>query len=73
MTKYMFISFLFVLATVTGCSEFEKEMMIKKQYMEDYPFTICDENESLLICDSADLTNCHGYLKDKPIILEEDL
>ena len=69
----MFVAFLFVLATVTGCDEFEREMMIKKQNMEGYPFTMCDENESLLICDSAELTNCHGYLKDKPLMLEEDL
>jgi hypothetical protein len=41
--------------------------------MEGYPFTMCDENESLLVCDSAELTNCWGYLEDKPIILGEDL
>jgi len=73
MTKYMFISFLFVLATVTGCAELERELIIKRQNIEEYPFTLCDENESLLICDSAELTNCHGYLKDKPLMLEEDL
>jgi hypothetical protein len=33
---------------------------------------LCDKNESLLICDSADLNNCAGYLtEDKPIIIEE--
>jgi hypothetical protein len=32
---------------------------------------MCDKSESLLICDSADLDNCVGYLEDKPIIIEE--
>ena len=69
----MFISFLFLLATITGCSEFEKEMMMKRQNIEGYPFTMCDKNESLLICDTAKLENCWGYLEDEPIILEKDL
>ena len=73
MTKYMFVVFLFVLATITGCSELEREMMMKRQNMEGYPFTMCDENESLLVCDSADLVHCWGYLEDKPIMLGEDL
>jgi ABC-type molybdate transport system substrate-binding protein len=58
---------------VTGCSEFEKEMLIKKQYMEEYPFTTCDKNESLLICDSASLDECWGYLKNEPIIKTEEI
>jgi hypothetical protein len=57
---------------VTGCSEFEREMMMKKQNMEKHPFTMCDKNESLLICDSAELTNCWGYLEDEPIITLEE-
>ena len=73
MTKYMFISFLFLLATITGCSEFEKEMMMKRQNIEGYPFTMCDKNESLLICDSEDLVHCWGYLEEEPIITLEEV
>tara|TARA_B100000809_G_C14776270_1_gene401296 strand:+ start:374 stop:571 length:198 start_codon:yes stop_codon:yes gene_type:complete len=50
---------------LTGCSALEEKLM-KDRHM------ICDKSESLLICDSADLNNCAGYLtEDKPIILEE--
>ena len=58
---------------MAGCSEFEREMMMKKQDMEKYPFAMCDENESLLICDSEDLTHCWGYLKDEPVIILEEV
>ena len=58
---------------VTGCSEFEKEMLMKRQNMEGYPFTMCDENESLLICDSAKLDDCWGYLENEPIITLEEV
>jgi hypothetical protein len=71
-TLTYFIIAIALVILLTGCSEFEREMMIKKQHMEK-PFTMCDESESLLICDSAELTHCWGYLEDKPIILGEDL
>jgi len=61
-----------LVALLTGCDEFEREMLIKKQNMEGYPFTMCDENESLLICDSAELTHCWGYLEEEPIITKEE-
>ena len=35
------------------------------------PNTLCDPNESLLICRDDTLTDCEGYLKDKPIQIEE--
>ena len=50
---------------LTGCSALQ-EKFVKP------PHTMCDKNESLLICDSADLENCAGYLtEDKLISLEE--
>ena len=50
---------------LTGCSALEQKMLRP-------PYTLCDENESLLICDSAKLDSCVGYYKeDKPITLEE--
>ena len=57
---------------MAGCNDFEREMIIKKQQVEKYPFTICDKSESLLICDSAELTNCWGYLEEEPIITLEE-
>ena len=50
---------------LTGCSALE-EKFVKP------PHTMCDKSESLLICDSADLDNCAGYLtEDKLIIIVE--
>ena len=68
-----FFTILLIAFILTGCSEFEKEMLIKKQYMKEYPFTTCDKNESLLICDSASLDECWGYLKNEPIIKTEEI
>ena len=49
---------------LSGCSALEQKLTRP-------PYTLCDENESLLICDSAKLDSCVGYLEDKPIIIEE--
>lgn len=50
---------------LTGCSALQ-EKFVKP------PHTMCDKNESLLICDSADLDSCAGFLtEDRPIIIEE--
>jgi hypothetical protein len=51
---------------LTGCSALEKK------FVSPAPFYMCDKNESLLMCDSADLDNCWGYLEDKPIITTEE-
>jgi len=50
---------------LTGCSAFEHKMARS-------PHMMCDENESLLICDSADLEHCAGYLEETPIIILEE-
>jgi len=50
---------------LTGCSALEQKLTRP-------PYTLCDENESLLICDSAELKNCVGFLEDKPITIIEE-
>ena len=50
---------------LTGCSALEQKLTRP-------PYTLCDENESLLICDSAELNSCVGYLEDKPITIIEE-
>ena len=52
---------------LTGCSA------LKEKLAGPPPFYTCEPNESLLICSSADLTECDGYLKDKPIIIIEEI
>ncbi len=37
------------------------------------PNTLCEPNEQLLICNSSDLTECDGYLKDKSLIILEEI
>ena len=52
---------------LSGCSALEhrqNELLLP-------PNTICEFPNQLLVCDSSDLTDCDGYLKDKPIIIEE--
>jgi len=49
---------------LSGCSALEQKLTRP-------PYCLCDESESLLICDSAELNSCTGYLEDKPIIIEE--
>jgi hypothetical protein len=48
---------------LTGCSALEEK------FVSPAPFYMCDKSETLLMCDSADLDNCWGYLEDKPIII----
>ena len=51
---------------LTGCSALEEKLT------QPPPFYMCDKNETLLMCDSADVDNCWGYLEDKPIIIIEE-
>ena len=50
---------------LTGCSA------LKEKLAEPPPFYTCDKSETLLVCDTAELKDCWGYLEDKPIIIEE--
>ena len=62
--KLKIILIAFIIGAISSCSEFERELLIKKEQVEGYPFTMCDKNESLLICDSAELKNCWGYIEE---------
>ena len=54
---------------LSGCSALEQKL---SRPLVIPPDTICEKNESLLICDSAKLESCVGYYKeDKRITLEE--
>lgn len=33
--------------------------------------TVCEPNESLLVCTSSNLTVCNGFLNAKPLIIKE--
>ena len=53
--KQMFHFKILILAAVlTGCAQ----------------HTVCDSHEQLLICSNSSLTECDGYLKDKPLDLK---
>jgi len=54
---------------LTGCSALEQKLTRPLVIPPD--FYVCEETEQLLICDSAELDNCWGYLDDKPLIIEE--
>jgi hypothetical protein len=61
---------------VSGCSALENKLMNNSEALEP-PDVIgthcmCDEAETLLICYDASLTDCWGYLEDKPLIIIEE-
>ena len=64
------LSIVLLAALAVGCSQtnpfskYENPLLLP-------PNTLCEPNEQLLICSSSDLTECDGYLKDKPILIEE--
>jgi len=62
---------------LTGCSAFENKLMHYSEPLIEPPDVIgtyckCDEAETLLICYDASLTDCWGYLEDKPLIIIEE-
>jgi len=50
--------------TLTGCSQFETKIDEMNRLNCEVPpvHSVCEPNESLLICDSADKRECHGWL-----------
>tara|TARA_R110000751_G_scaffold48608_1_gene108101 strand:+ start:1928 stop:2101 length:174 start_codon:yes stop_codon:yes gene_type:complete len=56
--KYMFVVPLFVLATLTGCTQLEE---IQKEQQQE------------LTCQPVDANGCIGFLTDKPIMLEDEV
>ena len=59
------LNLIVLVVLLTGCS------MLEEKFVKP-PYPLCDKNESLLMCDSADLENCWSYLEDKPIIIIEE-
>jgi hypothetical protein len=55
---------------LTGCSALEQKLRYPPNTL--LPNTVCEKNESLLMCDSTELDNCWGYLEDKPLIIIEE-
>ena len=61
---------------VSGCSAFENKLTHYSEPLLEPPDVIgvhcvCDKPEQLLICTDESLTDCQGFLEDKPITLEE--
>ena len=62
---------------VSGCSALESKLTHYSEPLLEPPDVIgtyctCDEAETLLICYDASLTDCWGYLEDKPLIIIEE-
>jgi len=56
--KYMFVIPLFVLATLTGCTQLEE---------------IQREQQQELTCHPIEANGCIGFLTDKTIMLEDEI
>jgi len=62
---------------VSGCSAFENKLMHYSEPLLEPPDVIgvhcvCDKPEELLICTDESLTDCQGFLDDKPLIIIEE-
>ena len=61
-----------IVISITGCSMLEEKM--NRAQGLSCPTTvhsICEPNESLLICDSADKTECYGQLREEKVWIIE--
>tara|TARA_B100000809_G_scaffold258185_1_gene300978 strand:- start:332 stop:565 length:234 start_codon:yes stop_codon:yes gene_type:complete len=61
---------------VSGCSALENKLTHYSDPLLVPPDVIgvhcvCDKPEQLLICTDESLTDCQGFLEDKPITIEE--
>ena len=63
---------------VSGCSALENKITHYSEPLLEPPDVIqdvhcvCDKPEQLLICTDESLTDCQGFLKDKPLIIIEE-
>ena len=62
---------------LTGCSVLENKLQHASDPLFEPPDVIgvhcvCDKPEELLICTDESLTDCQGFLKDKPLIIIEE-
>ena len=62
---------------VSGCSAFENKLTHYSEPLLEPPdgigvHCVCDKPEQLLICTDESLTDCWGFLEDKPIITIEE-
>ena len=57
---------------LTGCSVFQDKMNRINGLSCTPPIhSVCEPNESLLICDSADKTECYGKLREEKVWIIE--
>jgi len=62
---------------VSGCSVLENKLTHYSEPLLEPPDVIgvhcvCDKPEQLLICTDESLTDCQGFLEDKPLIIIEE-
>ena len=53
---------------LSSCADFERKMHEAQQLQCKKPIhSMCKPNESLLICNTADKTDCYGWIKEETI------
>ena len=62
---------------LTGCSALENKLSYYSELPLDPPDVIgvdcmCEKPEQLLICTDESLTDCQGFLDDKPLIIIDE-
>ena len=60
------VKIILVALLVSSCADFERKMHKAKQLeCKSTPiYSKCEVNETLLICDTADKTECYGWIKE---------
>jgi hypothetical protein len=63
-TIILIIALQVAVTLLSGCSVMQNKMDEMNGLRCEVPpiHSICEPNESLLICDSADKTECHGWI-----------
>ena len=60
------VKIILVALLVSSCADFERKMHEAQQLeCKSTPiYSRCEVNETLLICDTADKTECYGWIKE---------
>jgi hypothetical protein len=59
------VKIILVALLLSSCADFERKMHNAQQLQCQSPiYSKCEVNETLLICDTADKTDCYGWIKE---------
>ena len=67
------IAIIFISVILISCTDFERKMYEAQQLQCKKPIhSMCEPNETLLICDTANKTECYGKLIEEKVWIKEE-